>query len=243
MVGSVTVAGAFAAGVVSFASPCVLPLVPPYLAYMTGVGLDEMQAGALNARTRLALASLAFIAGFATIFVSLGASASLIGSTLLLYKNEIAIAAGLVIIVMGLHFLGVFRIGFLYREARFQTGQKRPGAGAAYVMGLAFGFGWSPCIGPILGTILAVAASRETIAEGAGLLAVYSAGLGVPFLITAAFAGPVMGLMRRFRRHLGTVEKAIGVALIVTGLAFLFGGIEWVSIWINEAFPVLSTIG
>jgi cytochrome c-type biogenesis protein len=243
MVGSVTVAGAFLAGIVSFASPCVLPLVPPYLAYMTGVGLEEMSADDRRARLRLIAASLAFIAGFATVFVALGASASQIGALIFRYKSEAAIAAGIIIILMGLHFIGVFRIGLLYREARFQAGATRPGPLAAYVMGLAFGFGWSPCIGPILGAILAVAASRETIAEGAGLLAVYSAGLGVPFLVTAAFAGPVMRLMRRFRSHLGTVEKAIGAALVVTGLAFVFGGIEWMSVWINEAFPVLSTIG
>jgi cytochrome c-type biogenesis protein len=242
MVDTVTVTGAFAAGVVSFASPCVLPLVPPYLAYMTGVGLDELQSRDTGARLRLFGAALAFVAGFATIFVALGASASLLGALLMRWKSEIAVVAGIAIIVMGLHFLGVFRLGLLYREARFQT-RRAAGPWAAYAMGLAFGFGWSPCIGPILGTILAVAASRDTASAGAGLLAVYSAGLGVPFLAAAVFAGPMIGLMRRFRRHLGAVERVAGAALVVTGILFLTGGIEWMSIWINETFPILSTIG
>jgi cytochrome c-type biogenesis protein len=248
MVDTVTVAGAFAAGVVSFASPCVLPLVPPYLAYMTGLGLDEIAAGDRVARRRLAVSAIAFVFGFATIFVALGASASLIGAVLMRWKAEIAVVAGIAIIVMGLHFLGVLRIGLLYREARFQgpaTGTTPRAAGPlpAYAMGLAFGFGWSPCIGPILGTILAVAASSTTMAEGAGLLAVYSLGLGVPFLIVAAAAGPILGALRRFRRHMGAVQKVAGAALVVTGVMFLTGGIQWLSIWINEAFPVLSTIG
>lgn len=245
MVDTVTVAGAFAAGVVSFASPCVLPLVPPYLAYMTGLGLDEMQAGATKARRRLAVAALAFVAGFSTIFVALGASASLIGAVLLRWKAEIAVVAGLAIIVMGLHFLGILRVNLLHREARFHGPARQSAAGPlpAYAMGLAFGFGWSPCIGPILGTILAVAAVNTTMAEGAGLLAVYSAGLGVPFLVVAAAAGPIMAGLRRFRRHLGAVQKVAGAALVATGVLFLTGGIQWLSIWINEAFPVLSTIG
>jgi cytochrome c-type biogenesis protein len=242
MVDSVTVAGAFAAGFVSFASPCVLPLVPPYLAYMTGLGLDEMRAGDAGARKRLALSALAFVAGFSTIFVALGASASLIGAALMRWKAEIAIVAGIAIILMGLHFLGILRVNLLHREARFH-GPRAAGPLPAYAMGLAFGFGWSPCIGPILGTILAVAAVNTTMSEGATLLAVYSAGLGVPFLIAAAAAGPIMAVMNRFRRHLGIVQKVAGAALVATGILFLTGGIQWLSIWINEAFPALSTIG
>ena len=244
MVDTVTVAGAFAAGMISFASPCVLPLVPPYLAYMTGLGLDELQADNAAARRRLAVAALAFVAGFSTIFVALGASASLIGAVLMRWKAEIAVVAGIAIIIMGLHFLGVLRFGLLNREARFHgAGGRAAGPLPAYAMGLAFGFGWSPCIGPILGTILAVAAVNTTMAEGAGLLAVYSAGLGVPFLVVAAAAGPILKGLRNVRRHLGTVQKLAGVALVATGILFLTGGIQWVSIWINEAFPILATIG
>lgn len=242
MVDTVTVIGAFTAGIVSFASPCVLPLVPPYLAYITGLGLDELKAGATTTRRRLAISSLAFVAGFSTIFVALGASASMIGTLLIRWKAEMAFVAGLAIIAMGLHFLGLFRFGLFYREARFQ-GPRGAGPATAYAMGLAFGFGWSPCIGPILGTILAVAAVNTTMAEGAGLLAVYSAGLGVPFLVTAAAAGPIMTLFARFRRHMGAVQKIAGAALVGTGVLFLTGGIQWLSIWINEAFPALAAIG
>lgn len=245
MSSSVTLAGALGAGLISFVSPCVLPLVPPYLAYLAGVTLDEFQGatGVSVARRRVVAAAAAFVAGFSTVFVLLGATASVLGQLVRQYMDLLAYAAGLAIIVMGLHFLGLFRIPLLYREARVSVERKPAGPLGAYLMGLAFGFGWTPCIGPVLAAILAVAGSRETVGEGAGLLAVYSLGLGLPFLAAAFFAGAFMRLMVRFRRHMGLVEKGMGGLLVLTGIMFLTGQIERMAFWLIETFPVLSTIG
>lgn len=244
MTSNVTFLGTFAAGVLSFASPCVLPLVPPYLAFIAGASLDELSgSGYERARRRVFGSALAFVAGFSTVFVALGASASVFGQLIRTHMNTLAIVAGVAIIVMGLHFLGAFRIPLLYREARVQVERRPTGAIGAYVIGLAFGFGWTPCIGPVLAAILGVAASRETVGQGALLLAVYAAGLGVPFLAAAAFSQPFMRLMNRFRAHMGLVEKITGGLLILTGVAFLTGGIERLSFWLIETFPMLSAIG
>lgn len=237
--------GAFAGGVLSFVSPCVLPLVPPYLAYMAGVSMDEMQAGAEDraARRRVIVAAIAFVLGFSTVFVALGATASMIGQFVREWSLVLSYVAGVVIIIMGLHFLGLFRIGLFFREARFQVERKPAGPGGAYVMGLAFAFGWTPCIGPILAAILAVAGAQDTVATGALMLAVYSLGLGLPFLIAAVFAGSALGAMKRMRKHMGTVEKVMGGVMVLTGVLFLTGQIERMSFWLLETFPVLSTIG
>lgn len=244
MTSDITLLGTFGAGVLSFASPCVLPLVPPYLAFIAGASLDEMTgAGWEAARRRIFLASLAFVAGFSSVFVAMGATASVFGSIVRSHLDVLAPAAGVAIIVMGLHFLGLFRIPLLYREARVQVARKPAGALGAYVIGLAFGFGWTPCIGPVLAAVLGVAASRETVGQGAFLLAVYAAGLGVPFLAAAAFSRPFMNLMRRFRAQMGMVEKVTGGLLVLTGIAFLTGGIERVSFWLIETFPILSQLG
>ena len=244
MSSNVTILGTFAAGVLSFASPCVLPLVPPYLTFIAGASLDELEAGGFDrARRRIFGSAIAFVAGFSTVFIALGASASVFGQLVRAHMNTLAIVAGVAIIVMGLHFLGAFRIPLLYREARVHVDRKPAGAVGAYVVGLAFGFGWTPCIGPVLAAILGVAASRDTVGQGVGLLAVYAAGLGVPFLLAAAFSEPFMRLMRRFRAHMGLIEKVTGGLLVLTGIAFLTGGIERLSFWLIETFPVLSTIG
>src|SRR3712207_5798176 len=170
-------------GLISFLSPCVLPLVPPYLSFLAGVSLDELQAGEdRGVRRRAILTALLFVAGFTTVFVLLGATASALGLFIRQYMDLLSTVAGLAIILMGLHFLGVFRIGFLYREARLDV-EKSVDVWGAYVMGLAFAFGWTPCIGPILAAILAVAGSETSVARGALLLAVYSAGLGIPFVL------------------------------------------------------------
>ncbi|MDN2568145.1 cytochrome c biogenesis CcdA family protein [Aquibium sp. A9E412] len=247
--------GALGAGALSFLSPCVLPLVPPYLCYMAGVSVDEFRAGGLavqgdgtavaTAAPRRALigASLAFVAGFSTVFVALGAGASTIGALLRAWQQELAVVAGLLIIVMGLNFLGVIRIPLLSREARFQAQGRPASAGAAYVMGLAFAFGWTPCIGPVLGPILTLAGGRETVGEGALLLAVYSAGLGIPFLVAAYFSGAFARFLTRFRVHLGRVEKAIGALLVIAGVLFLTGGIQAASYWLLETFPALGLLG
>lgn len=244
MISNVTLPAVFGAGALSFLSPCVLPLVPPYLCFLAGTTLDKLTAEtaprAVTGRT-LAAAAL-FVAGFATVFVALGATASAVGGLLLKNAPLIATIAGLAIIVMGLHFLGAFRIPLLMREARVDV-EKPVGLWGAYVMGLAFAFGWTPCIGPVLAAVLAVAASEETVASGAGLLAVYAAGLGLPFLIAALAMKPFVGFLKRFKAHLGTVEKVMGGLLVLTGVAFLAGWTTTASFWLLETFPGLATLG
>lgn len=239
---------ALGAGALSFLSPCVLPLVPPYLCYMAGVSVDDFKAdgGAATvsrARGALLAASASFVVGFTTVFVSLGAGASSIGQLLRTWQEPLAMAAGVLIILMGLNFLGVLRIPLLSREARFQSQGKPASNLAAYLMGLAFAFGWTPCIGPVLGPILTLAGGRETVGEGALLLAVYSLGLGIPFLIAAMFSGAFMRFLSKFRVHLGKVEKAIGGLLVIAGVLFLTGGIQTASYWLLERFPVLGQLG
>ncbi len=245
MLQDITIWGAFFAGVLSFISPCVLPLVPPYLGYIAGLSLDELveqKSEKVDSRP-VFFASLAFVLGFSTVFVALGATASLIGQLVTQYIQVLSYIAGAIIIVMGLHFLGVFRISLLYREARVQVARKPAGYFGAYIMGLAFAFGWTPCIGPILSAILFIAGSESTVSKGALLLASYALGLGVPFMLAALFAGPFMGFMARFRKHLGTVEKAMGVVLILTGIAFMTGQMAAFSFWLLETFPQFQTLG
>ncbi|WP_186395167.1 cytochrome c biogenesis CcdA family protein [Stappia sp. TSB10GB4] len=241
----VTLIGAFFAGLLSFVSPCVLPLVPPYLGFLAGVSLDELTGeGEEKADPyRVFFASLAFVLGFSTVFVALGASASLIGQVVTQHIQVLGYIAGAAIIVMGLHFLGVFRIGLLYREARVHVERKPAGLVGAYVIGLAFAFGWTPCVGPILAAILFVAGSEDSVSQGAILLGAYALGIGVPFLVAGLFAGPFMRFMSRFRRHMVTVERAMGVFLIVTGVAFMTGQMARLSFWLLETFPALAVIG
>ena len=244
MISDVSIPAALIAGLVSFLSPCVLPLVPPYLIYLTGATIEHVANEETDAASRRAvmISALLFVLGFSTVFVALGASASLVGSFIRAWSGELAIIAGIVIIAMGLHFLGLTRIGLLMREGRLPI-PKPVGLWGAYVMGLAFAFGWTPCIGPILAAILSVAAAEATVAKGAGLLAVYSAGLGIPFLIAAFMVEQFSALFARMKRHLVRVEQAMGVLLVVTGIAFLTGGVSAVSIWLLETFPGLQSIG
>jgi cytochrome c-type biogenesis protein len=237
----VSIAAALIAGVLSFLSPCVLPLVPPYLAYLAGTRLADGEPAPSPQRHAVTTALL-FVAGFTTVFVALGASASAAGALVRAYSNELAIVAGIAIIIMGLHFLGLTRLAFLLRERRLPI-PKPVGLWGAYAMGLAFAFGWTPCIGPILAAILAIAASEATVARGAGLLAVYSMGLGIPFLIAAAAVEPFAAFLARFRTHLALVEKAMGGLLVLTGIAFLTGWITTASYWLLEMFPILGQIG
>jgi len=241
---NVTIAAALIAGMLSFLSPCVLPLVPPYLVYLTGASLERFADPETNAHAKAGtfLAAVLFVLGFSTVFVALGASASAVGAVLRVFSGELAIVAGIAIIVMGLHFLGLSPIAWLMREKRFEVA-KPVGLWGAYVMGLAFALGWTPCIGPILAAILAVAASETTVAEGAGMLAVYSFGLGVPFLIAALAVEPFAAFLARFRAHLGLVEKAMGGLLVLTGIAFLTGTVSEVSYWLLDTFPALGKIG
>jgi cytochrome c-type biogenesis protein len=244
MTADVTILAALVAGLVSFLSPCVLPLVAPYLVYLAGTSIERLAEAAAKPRVRreIVVAALLFVAGFSTVFVALGASASVIGALLRFYSHELSIVAGVAIVVMGLHFLGITPIGWLHRQARMDIA--RPvGFWGAYVMGLAFAFGWTPCIGPILAAILAVAASEATVAKGAGLLAVYSLGLGVPFIIAALAVEPFTALLARFRGQLAHVERAMGGLLVLTGIAFLAGFFTQLNSWLLEMFPALQTIG
>jgi cytochrome c-type biogenesis protein len=244
MAADVTILAALFAGLLSFLSPCVLPLVPPYLVYLAGTSLERLAEAEPPPRVRrnTVVAALLFVAGFSTVFVALGASASALGALLHFYSNELAILAGIAIIIMGLHFLGLAPIGFLYRQKRIEV-QKPIGLWGAYVMGLAFAFGWTPCIGPTLAAILAVAAAKATVAKGAGLLAVYSIGLGVPFVVAALLAEPFAAFFGRFRAHLAHVERVMGGLLVLTGIAFLAGFFTDLNSWLIETFPALQNIG
>lgn len=240
----VSIPAALLAGLVSFLSPCVLPLVPPYLCYLAGSTFEHLVArepAPLVARQEIAGAVL-FVLGFTVVFVALGAGASALGGAVRAYAPQLSIVAGIVIIAMGLHFLGVLQVPFMLRTARIHTG--RPiGLWGAFVMGLAFAFGWTPCLGSVLGAILAVAASENTVAKGASLLAVYSVGLGIPFILAALAIKPFIALIARYRRHLGKIEKAMGGLLVLTGIAFLTGAINQAAYWLLEVFPGLGMLG
>ena len=241
---NVTILAALVAGMLSFLSPCVLPLVPPYLVYLTGASLERFADAESEPRVRreALAAAVLFVLGFATVFVALGASASAIGVLLRVYSGQLAVVAGLAIVAMGLHFLGITPIAWLKREKRLAIA-KPVGRWGAYLMGLAFAFGWTPCIGPILAAVLALAAAETTVLKGVGLLAVYSLGLGIPFVVAALAAEPFAAFLARFRAHLGLVEKAMGGLLVLTGVAFLTGAISEVSYWLLDTFPMLGKIG
>jgi cytochrome c-type biogenesis protein len=244
MIQNISIPTALFAGFVSFLSPCVLPLVPAYRVYLTGATVEHVASEEKPAASRRAvlLCALLFVLGFSTVFVGLGASASVIGAALRRWSAELSIAAGIVIIVMGLHFLGLTRIGFLMREGRMPI-PKPVGLWGAYVMGLAFAFGWTPCIGPVLAAILSIAAAENTVQKGALLLAVYSAGLGIPFLLAAVLIERSSSALARLRRHLVTVERVMGGLMILVGIAFLTGAVSNVGVWLLEAFPALQSIG
>lgn len=250
MVGSLSLAGALGAGLLSFLSPCVLPLVPPYLCFLAGISLDDLTQSQAQSERKLwqpnwhvVALSFAFVLGFATVFIALGASASLIGKTITAHFETLGMIAGGVIIILGLHFLGVFRIGLLFREARFQTTSKPAGFLGAYIVGLAFAFGWTPCVGPVLAAILLVAGSEGSAGQGAVLLGAYALGIGIPFMLAALFSNQFMRLMGRLRSRMEIVEKVIGSALVITGVLFLTGGMQVISGWLLETFPKIGTIG
>ena len=238
-------AGVMLAGLVSFLSPCVLPLVPPYLGYLGGTTIEQMSSDeGLDRRAwqRVVLAALCFVLGFTTVFVALGAAASVAGQFLAVWKVELGWGAGAVILLFGLHFLGLLRIPLLYREARYHGRIEGASLAGAYLMGLAFAFGWTPCIGPILSAVLGLAMSETSLGAGVRLLFVYSLGLGIPFILAALAIRPFLGFMHRFRRHLGRLEKAMGALLVLTGLMFIFGGIGWMGQWLIDNVPILARL-
>jgi cytochrome c-type biogenesis protein len=243
----VGLATAFLGGIISFLSPCVLPLAPPYLAYLGGTTLDRISGEGHAVDPRLArrvfVSACFFVLGLATVFVALGMTASALGQVLLRHKELLGQISGGVIIVLGLHFLHLVRLRFLDSEVRFEGPAHAGTLGTSYLIGLAFAFGWTPCIGPILGAILALAAQEESLGGGTLLLAVYALGLGVPFLVAAAFIGPFLRWARGFRRHLWLVEKLMGVLLVVVGLMMILGEFERLAWWLLETFPALGAIG
>lgn len=245
----VTLLGAAGAGLLSFLSPCVLPLVPPYLCYIGGVSLDELtgekQPRSAGVTGRVLGAAVLFVLGFTTVFVALGASSSFVGQFVIEYLDVLAKIAGGVIIVFGLHFLGVFKFAFLMREARFHIDKRPAGLLGAYIIGLAFAFGWTPCVGPVLAVILMVAGGGggESMLYGASLLGSYSLGIGVPFIAAALAAGPFTRLMRRFGGGVRTVEQIMGALLVLTGILFLTGMMSTMAFWLLETFPSLGQVG
>ena len=233
---------ALLAGGLSFLSPCVLPIVPPYLAYMSGISLNEL-TDQTAARRKATIAALFFVLGLSTVFILLGFTASAFGAFFLRNQMLFAQIAGGVVVIFGLHFLGVFRIPILDQEARLDAGDQGGSAVGAYVLGLAFAFGWTPCIGPQLGAILALAATEASVAKGTTLLAIYALGLGLPFLLAAVFLSRAMRLMNRIKPHLRLIERIMGLLLIFVGLALLTGAFSWFAFWLLETFPALSYLG
>lgn len=254
----ISYAAAAAGGLLSFLSPCVLPLVPAYLCFIAGTSFEELtrETGAGdNLRSerltrRIAIGAVGFVLGFSTVFVALGASASAINPLILAHKELLGRVAGAVIIGFGLHYMGLLRISFLNREARFQPehiGDVSRNAWlqflSPYVLGLAFAFGWTPCIGPILATILAIAASKESLHAGVALLATYSLGLGIPFLLAAFAIRGFLTFAKRIRRHMQKIEIAAGLLLASTGLLMMLGSFEKIAILMLSVFPFLGKLG
>ncbi|MFC3061288.1 cytochrome c biogenesis CcdA family protein [Paenirhodobacter populi] len=230
---------ALAAGMLSFLSPCVLPIVPPYLAYMGGVSMGDLRGGSRSA----VLPALFFVLGLSTVFLFMGFAASAFGQFFLGNQVLFGRIAGAVIIAIGLHFLGLYRIPLLDREARLDAGDQGGSSLGAYVLGLAFAFGWTPCIGPQLGAILSIAAQGGDMGRGTGLLAVYAVGLGLPFLLAAVFIRHALGLMNRIKPHMRLIERAMGLLLVLVGLLLLTDAFSAIAFWLLETFPALARLG
>ena len=236
---------AFAAGAASFASPCVLPLVPGYLSFLAGVSYDEMVLPVRDRAVsrRVFAAALAFVAGFMVVFVALGASATLVGRILIDHMDALEKISGVLIILFGLHFIGVLRVPTLQRDVRFHPGRLPTGPGGAFLMGLAFGFGWTPCVGPILATILALAAVGSSVPRGMTLLACYALGIGLPFLFAAAAFQPFLRMAARFKTRMRAIETAVGALMIATGVLITTGSLAGTSGWLLRTFPALGRFG
>ncbi len=243
-VAGVGILTAFVAGVVSFLSPCVLPLVPAYVSYVAGqsVGSERQADGAAVRRSALGLSAF-FVLGFSTVFVSLGASATAISRVLMEYRYEANIVGGAIVILFGLLLIGLVNVSFLQQDLRFHLNLRGGRTLAAYVLGLAFAFGWTPCIGPVLGAILTVSAVSTTATSGIALLSVYSLGLGVPFLLAAAFTGEFTKRLKTMRRAGRWLQIAAGVILILMGIAMITGQLAVFAYWLLKTFPALGTIG
>lgn len=236
-------AAAFA-GLLSFLSPCILPMVPFYLCYLAGLSYEALSAegAAAPARRRVVFSSILFALGVTTIFVALGATASAIGRELREWFDLLRWVAAALIVLLGLHFLGVFRIALLHREARFDFGDRRWGPFGAYLIGMAFAFGWTPCVGPVLATILMMAGGTESAGQGAALLLVYAIGMTAPFVLAALFVGPFLRWAKGFRRHLRTVERVAGVFLIGFGALIATNSMNVIAAWMLEYGPDIGVL-
>jgi cytochrome c-type biogenesis protein len=236
---NVTLLAAFAAGFLSFVSPCVLPLIPGYISFVSGVSLEEMrgESAARASRSQVFITSLAFVLGFSIVFVALGATATALGKFLLTQLPLLSKIAGGILIVFGLHTMGVFRLAFLETEKRMQAQRKPAGPLGAVLVGVAFAFGWTPCIGPILGGILAIAGSKNSISEGVTLLAVYSLGLGIPFLLTSLAINQFFSATRRVRKYYHAIEVTSGVLLVAIGVLIFTGQLTIITRYLQPYLP------
>jgi cytochrome c-type biogenesis protein len=233
---------AFAAGVVSFLSPCVLPLVPGYVSFVAGSSLEEMRDGAAP-RLQSATLALTFVFGFTLVFVALGASATALGGLLLSYKVQLGVLAGVIVILFGLHLLGLTPLRLMNQEARFHLDLAGGRALSAFLLGIVFAFGWTPCIGPVLGAILTLSASTADVVKGSLLLAVYSLGLGLPFLLAALFTGTLLARIKALGRAGLVLQRVAGGLLVAMGLLMVTGQLEVIAYWLLETFPALANIG
>ena len=239
----ITFLGAFIAGFLSFASPCVLPLIPAYISFLGGASLNQLtQEGGIDITTQKSVfySAIAFVLGFSTVFISLGATATAISALIAQNSFLLSQIAGTIIVIFGLHYMGIFRISFLNFEKRFHLENKPVSLVGSYVLGLAFAFGWTPCVGPILASVLMVAASGDAVGYGVSLLSVYAAGLGIPFLIAAFAVKPFIKFLSRFRKQMQKIELTIGVLLIITGTAIFTGDLAEVSYWLLDTFPAFT---
>lgn len=238
--------GAALAGILSFLSPCVLPMVPFYLCYMAGISMSQLRGDgeiAPGAQRRLVLSSVFFALGVTTIFVVLGMGATALGQAFRAWMTPLSYVAAAILILFGLHFLGIFRIPFLYREARLESRAEPSTVLGAYVMGLAFGFGWTPCVGPALAAILMVASGMGDVWRGGLLLLVYGLAMTAPFVVAALFSKAFLGWMQRNRKYMGHVEKVMGAMLILFGVLIATNSVNYIAQWMLDTFPAFSRYG
>ncbi len=239
---NISLFAAFLAGIVSFISPCVLPLIPMYISFISGLSLDEMRSD--NDRKRILkkvfISSILFVAGFSIIFIGLGASSTFLGKFLLSRISLLSKIAGVIIIILGLHVAGVFKIAFLNYEKKFHFKSKPVGLLGPLLAGLAFGFGWTPCVGPVLGTILLYSSSKDTVSQGISLLSMYSLGLGIPFIITGISINAFLSFLQRIKKYYRYIEIFIGTCLVIMGILILLNAFSIIAEYISRWFPWLT---
>ena len=232
------------AGLLSFLSPCVLPIVPGYLCFLAGTRLDKIASGEDASKERKVFYfALSFVFGFSTVFILLGASATLLSGLIYEYLDILRVVGGIIIIIFGIHFMQIIQLPFLNRDTRYQIESYRPGIVGSYVIGLSFAFGWTPCIGPILGSVLSIAASSETVTYGIVLLMLYSAGLGIPFLLAAYAINGFMRFLSKIRNYIRAIEIFTGVLLVIFGILILTNRIQELAFFFIKYFPFLTQFG